>query len=62
MGFIYMYMYKGFGEVEGQDKNSALWQSFYNNLWTVSNNVLVFCIWLEVICSWTLKKGDVTEN
>lgn len=37
-----MYMYKVFGEDEGQDKNSALWQRFYNHLLTVSSNVLPF--------------------
>lgn len=50
-----MCMYKGFGENEGQDKNSALWQRFYKHLLTISSNELLFGVWLEVICSWTVK-------
>lgn len=48
-------MYKVVVENEGQDRNSVLWQRFYNHLLTVSSNVLLFWVWLEVICSWTMK-------
>lgn len=48
-------MYKVVVENEGQDRNPGLWKRFYNHLLTVSSNVLLFWVWLEVIWSWTMK-------